>query len=105
MKISVDTFCNSGESVKGKKGRKGQGDKEKRGQGDRKRFGFPRQILSLYNSPFVDKWRFLCLLVVLSPLLPVFFSACGKIGDPLPPIPRAKLNIEELSVEQQGTNL
>jgi hypothetical protein len=32
-------------------------------------------------------------------------TACGKIGDPLPPIPRARLIIDELSVDQQGTNL
>ncbi|HKQ79837.1 MAG TPA: fibronectin type III domain-containing protein [Blastocatellia bacterium] len=41
----------------------------------------------------------------MSPLLPVFFIACGKIGDPLPPIPRAPLIVDELSVEQQGTKL
>lgn len=32
-------------------------------------------------------------------------SGCGKIGDPLPPIPRAPLVIEELKVEQQGARL
>jgi hypothetical protein len=32
-------------------------------------------------------------------------SACGKIGDPLPPIPRSRLTVDELSVEQQGTRL
>ncbi|MCG3160070.1 MAG: hypothetical protein JMDDDDMK_01103 [Acidobacteria bacterium] len=41
----------------------------------------------------------------MSPILLVFFTACGKIGDPLPPIPRSRLNVEELSVEQQGTQL
>ncbi len=35
----------------------------------------------------------------------LLFTACGKIGDPLPPIPRAPLIIEELSVTQQGTQL
>jgi hypothetical protein len=30
---------------------------------------------------------------------------CGKIGDPLPPIPRAPLIIDELSVAQDGTEL
>ena len=34
-----------------------------------------------------------------------FLSGCGKIGDPLPPIPRAPLVIEELKVAQQGTEL
>ncbi|MFN0085316.1 MAG: fibronectin type III domain-containing protein [Blastocatellia bacterium] len=32
-------------------------------------------------------------------------AGCGKIGDPLPPIPRASLLIEELRVDQQGTLL
>lgn len=32
-------------------------------------------------------------------------AGCGKIGDPLPPIPRAPLVIEELQVAQQGTEL
>ena len=35
----------------------------------------------------------------------MLFTACGKIGDPLPPIPRAPLIIEELNVTQQGTQL
>ncbi len=34
-----------------------------------------------------------------------FLTGCGKIGDPLPPIPRAPLVIEELQVAQQGTEL
>jgi hypothetical protein len=45
------------------------------------------------------------LLVSLSPCLLVSLSACGKIGDPLPPIPRAPLVINELNVTQQGTQL
>ena len=32
-------------------------------------------------------------------------TGCGKIGEPLPPIPRAPLVVEELRVEQQGTKL
>ncbi len=32
-------------------------------------------------------------------------AGCGKIGDPLPPIPRAPLIVNELRVEQQGTSL
>jgi hypothetical protein len=39
-----------------------------------------------------------CLLLISLP-------GCGKIGDPLPPIPRAPLIIDELSVAQEGTNL
>ncbi len=45
------------------------------------------------------------LLVSLSPCLPFVFAACGKIGDPLPPIPRSRMIIEELSVAQQGSQL
>jgi hypothetical protein len=40
----------------------------------------------------------LCLLLSL-------FSGCGKIGDPLPPIPRAPLTVNNLSVVQQGSQL
>ncbi len=47
----------------------------------------------------------LCLSVSLSLCLSVFLTACGKIGDPLPPIPRSRLTVDELSVEQQGTQL
>src|SRR5262249_14287893 len=79
MKISADTFC------KMETGRRGDG--ETGGKRDR------------------EKSLFLRLLVSLSPLLLVFINACGKIGDPLPPIPRARLNIDELGIEQQGTKL
>ncbi|MBO0721132.1 MAG: hypothetical protein J2P41_09930, partial [Blastocatellia bacterium] len=34
-----------------------------------------------------------------------FLSACGKIGDPLPPLPRAPIIVDELSVTQEGTQL
>ena len=48
-------------------------------------------------------FRFASSFLVL-PLI-ALVSGCGKIGDPLPPIPRAPLIIDELKVEQQGTNL
>lgn len=38
-------------------------------------------------------------------LLVIIASGCGKIGDPLPPIPRAPLVIDELAVTQTGTRL
>lgn len=38
-------------------------------------------------------------------LLIVTVSGCGKIGDPLPPIPRAPLVVDELAVNQVGTQL
>src|SRR5215813_5982390 len=79
MKISADTF------YKMETGRRGDGET-----------GRERDK---------EKSLFLRLLVPLSPLLFVFFGACGKIGDPLPPIPRARLNIDELGIEQQGTKL
>jgi hypothetical protein len=43
--------------------------------------------------------------VPLSLCLSFLFAGCGKIGDPLPPIPRAPLVIQELQVVQQGTEL
>jgi hypothetical protein len=38
-------------------------------------------------------------------LLILSLSACGKMGDPLPPIPRTPLIINELDVTQQGSRL
>jgi hypothetical protein len=53
-----------------------------------------------------EKTIFLRLLVSLSPCLLVFFAACGKIGDPLPPTKlRAPIRVETLGVEQRGANL
>jgi hypothetical protein len=47
----------------------------------------------------------LCLLPFAFSFLIFSFSACGKIGDPLPPIPRAPLIVDELSVTQEGTQV
>jgi hypothetical protein len=44
-------------------------------------------------------------IILVSTLLIICLSACGKIGDPLPPIPRAPLIVDELSVTQEGTQL
>jgi len=46
-----------------------------------------------------------CLLPFAFCLLLFNLAGCGKIGEPLPPIPRAPLVIEELQVAQQGTEL
>ena len=35
----------------------------------------------------------------------ISISACGKIGDPMPPVPRAPLTISELTASQQGTRV
>lgn len=43
----------------------------------------------------------LCLCFSLSLCLS-FFLGCGKIGDPLPPIPRAPLIVNELRADQRG---
>jgi len=45
------------------------------------------------------------LSVSLSLFLSFFLAACGKIGPPLPPIPREPLHVETLSVEQRGAHL
>jgi hypothetical protein len=42
---------------------------------------------------------------LLSSVFCLLLSACGKIGDPLPPIPRAPLTVNEFSVVQQGSRL
>ena len=46
----------------------------------------------------------LFLYVILSMTI-FLFSACGKIGDPLPPIPKAPLIVNDLTAIQQGTNI
>ena len=42
---------------------------------------------------------------VLIFFLALFFTGCGKIGDPLPPVPRTPLIVNELDVTQQGSRL
>lgn len=37
--------------------------------------------------------------------LTLFVAGCGKIGDPLPPIPRAPLIVNELTAVQRGTRI
>lgn len=39
------------------------------------------------------------------PLMLCLFAACGKVGDPLPPIPKAPLIVNELAAVQQGTSI
>jgi hypothetical protein len=51
------------------------------------------------------KRQYFCLLPFAFCLLISLLSGCGKIGEPLPPIPRAPLIVNELSVTQQGTRL
>ena len=45
-----------------------------------------------------------CLLPFAFCLL-ISLCSCGKIGDPLPPIPRAPLTVSELTASQQGTRV
>lgn len=47
----------------------------------------------------------LSLSLPISLCLSLLLVGCGKIGEPLPPIPRAPLIIEDLRVAQQGTEL
>lgn len=35
----------------------------------------------------------------------LLFAACGKVGDPLPPIPKAPLIVSNLTATQQGTSI
>src|SRR5215470_1371804 len=91
MKTSADTFCKKGGKV---------GERESGRVGEKWRlFVSPSLRLPLSRS------LALSLSVWLSLCLPIFLTACGKIGDPLPPIPRSRLIVDELSVEQQGTQL
>ena len=89
MKISADTFC---------KNRSGERENGRAREREKKRLSFSRSlVLSLSRSP--------ALPISLSLFLSVFLAACGKVGDPLPPIPRAPLHVEDLGVEQRGAFL
>lgn len=61
------------------------------------------------NSELSIKWDVTNLMRRLAPfcfLLSIFsLFGCGKIGEPLPPIPRAPLVVNELTVTQQGSRL
>ena len=87
MKILVGTFC------KIATGRRGDGATGRRGES-----GFPeppcRPVAPSPRRP-----------VVLSLFLFVLLAACGKVGPPLPPVRRAPLRVENLSVEQRGAHL
>lgn len=84
MRTSVGISCKS------KRRRHGERETRRR---EPSRFLFPR-----VPAPARPRLLILVCLLVLS-------AGCGKIGDPLPPIPRAPLIIEELNVQQQGTEL
>ncbi|MGH9937902.1 MAG: fibronectin type III domain-containing protein [Blastocatellia bacterium] len=111
MKISVDIFCKTGTGRRGDRATGRQGDRATGRLGDEGRAVLLRLLVSLPPSRLValSPRRLVALsprlLVALSPCLLVLFNACGKIGEPLPPIPRSRFNVEELSVEQQGTQL
>jgi hypothetical protein len=51
------------------------------------------------------RWLFCVFCIFVTFVVNISLSGCGKIGDPLPPIPRAPLIIDELSVAQEGTQL
>jgi len=51
-------------------------------------------------ATFFNWFRFLPLFALLTLL-----TACGKIGEPLPPIPRTPLIVDELKVAQEGARM
>jgi hypothetical protein len=53
--------------------------------------------------PFLARFRACCAFAFI--LSAFAFSACGKVGDPLPPIPRAPVVISELAAAQQGNQI
>jgi hypothetical protein len=57
------------------------------------------RILNHLQSAIRNPQSAILLVIVL------IITGCGKIGDPLPPIPRAPLTIDDLAVTQQGTQL
>src|SRR5262249_32424459 len=83
MKISADTFCKIATK------RRSNGATGRRGDS-----GNP-----IPPTPSLRR------LIALFPLIIVFFIACGKVGDPLAPLPRAPLHVDDLVVQQLGANL
>ncbi len=61
----------------------------------------PLSLLQAESSVLSLRLLPLCLLPVVFGLL----ISCGKVGDPLPPIPRAPVSIRELAVLQRGNQL
>jgi hypothetical protein len=51
------------------------------------------------------RWLFCVFCTFVIFVVNISLPGCGKIGDPLPPIPRAPLIIDELRVAQEGTQL
>ena len=91
MKISAGTFCRNGA---------GERESGRAGEREKKRLSVSHSLILPFSRSLI-----LPLSHSLALSLSIFLTACGKIGDPQAPIPRARLNIEELSVEQQGTKL
>src|SRR5262245_26952529 len=90
MRISVGTFCKKWLTE-----RRRDGEMER--QRDRETKRPPYLCLSIPPS--------LRLSVSISLFLSVFLAACGKIGPPEPPLPRAQLRVAVLGVEQRGAHL
>ncbi len=55
------------------------------------------------NQSRISVVSFLLWLSILTSI--IFVTACGKVGDPLPPIPKAPMIVSELTAAQQGTNI
>jgi len=87
MKISADTFCKIAAE------RRGDGATGRRGE-----IGFPEHSCRPVAPPLRRP-------VALYLFLSIFLAACGKVGPPLPPVRRAPLRVENLSVEQRGAHL
>jgi hypothetical protein len=85
MKTSADISCRSRQQA----------------VGSRQSADSPRRIGS---APSRASLRFLLTAYCLLPTA-YFLTACGKIGDPLPPIPRAPLVVNELTAAQRGTDV
>jgi hypothetical protein len=89
MRTLVDTFC---------KKKAGERESGRAGERDKKRLAAsPPRSLFVSRSP--------ALPLFLPLFLSVFLAGCGKVGPPEPPIPRAPLRVENLSVEQRGGHL
>ncbi len=111
MKISVDTFCSFCRLI-----RRSVSDRHSRHLTAPSSFfslkGLSRQGLpgaglgvGLARKSALAMALAKCLVVGIVVVGSIGSSGCGKIGDPLPPLPRAPLVVEDLTVAQEGTRL
>jgi hypothetical protein len=60
---------------------------------------------STKNAKIATRWLFCVFCTFVTFVVSISLPGCGKIGDPLPPLRRDPVIIDDLSVAQEGTQL